>query len=143
MPGTDVPLPSGAVWNQYPDVAVVVLCFALATVALFVFLKWAISEYKKFRTEDLMWREKQNISRDSAVAEQNRMWREAMGSRDSRYEQYDRERQGTLTKLVEAMTGLADQISEHDVQAKEILFVAKRVDENTRPGPKPTERRKM
>ena len=140
--GTQVPLPSGAVWSQYPDVAVVVLCFALAAVSLFVFLKWSLSEYKKFRSDDLLWRKEQNWERDAAVAEQNRLWREAMSLRDSRYEQYDRERQGTLTQLVEAMAGLAEQISEHDVQAKEILFMTRRVDENTRPAPKAVERRK-
>ncbi len=129
-----VPLPTGDVWVQFPLVAVIVACFAVAGVSMFAFTKWIWGEYKQMRDKDLAWRENQNLARDAAVAEQNRLWRDAMAVRDARYEQYDRERQSTLAQLAESMQGIAEQIKDHDAQAKEILVVTKRVDENTRPG---------
>ncbi len=94
-----VPLPTGDVWVQFPLVAVIVACFAIAGGGIFYFTRWIWGEYKKERDKDLAWRESQNKAREDAVAEQNRLWREAMAERDLRYEQYDKERQGTLAQL--------------------------------------------
>lgn len=128
-----MPTPSGDVWVQYPLVAVIVLCFVVAGGAIFAFTKWIWGEYKKVQEADRIWKETQNKAREEAEAEQNRLWREAMSNRDARYEQYDRERQGTLAKLADSMAGIATQIKDHDLQAKEIMAITKRVDQNTRP----------
>lgn len=128
-----VPLPTGDVWVQFPLVALIVAVMALAGIAIFFFTKWIWGEYKKMRAEDLEWRATQNKAREEAVAEQNRLWREAMTVRDARYEKYDRERQGTLAQLAASMSGLGSQLQEHDAQAREILIITRRVEENTRP----------
>ena len=128
-----VPLPSGDTWSQFPLVAVLVLCFALAGTGIFFFTRWIWTEYKAMRAEDLAWRQRQNEAREAAEAEQNRLWREAMSARDARYEQYDRERQGTLAQLAASMAGIADQIKDHDRQAKRILTLTEHIDQNTKP----------
>jgi uncharacterized oligopeptide transporter (OPT) family protein len=132
------PIPPVDTWGQFPLVGVIVLCFIVAALGVFYFTRWIWSEYKKIRAEDLAWRERQNAAREAAVAEQNRLWREAMTVRDARYEQYDRERQGTLAQLAESMAGIASQISEHDAQAKNILAITKEIDRNTRPNARRT-----
>jgi hypothetical protein len=130
-----VPLPTGDVWVQFPLVAVIVACFALAGIGIFAFTKWIWGEYKRERDKDLAWRELQNKAREDAVAEQNRLWREAMAARDLRYEQYDKERQGTLAQLAASMAGLVTKLDDHDVQAKEILIITERIDQHTQPIP--------
>jgi response regulator RpfG family c-di-GMP phosphodiesterase len=129
------PIPSTEVWLQFPLVAVIVLCFILAGAGIFFFTKWIWGEYKIERQKDLDWRENQNKQREAAVAEQNKLWREAMAERDTRYETYDRERQSTLKELAASMEGIASQLKEHDQQAKQIAAVVNRVEENTRPLP--------
>jgi hypothetical protein len=129
------PIPSTEVWLQFPLVAVIVLCFVLAGFGIFFFTRWIWNEYKAERQKDLEWRAEQNKQREAAVAEQNRLWREAMAERDRRYEQYDRERQTTLIELAASMASISKQITDHDAQAKEILSVTRRVEENTRPLP--------
>lgn len=133
MPNTPVPLPSAEIWKEYPLVSVIVLCFALACVAVFFFTRWVWTEYCKEKDKDLAWRETQNMARERAVAEQNALWREAVAERDIRYERYDKERQGTLTQLAETMAGMVEQLQAHDSQAKEILRLSQDIDKNTQP----------
>lgn len=137
-----VPLPTGEVWVQFPIVAVIVACFALAGAGIFFFTKWIWGEYKKERDKDLEWRGAQNKLREEAVAEQNKLWRESMAirdaqiaQRDARYEQYDRERQGTLREIAVSVANMANDLKDHDERAKNISHVVNRVDENTRPLP--------
>jgi septal ring factor EnvC (AmiA/AmiB activator) len=134
------PIPSTEVWLQFPLVAVIVLCFVLAGAGIFFFTKWIWGEYKIERQKDLDWRAAQNKQREEAVADQNLLWRQAMAERDIRYETYDRERQSTLKELAASMAGIANQLKEHDQQAKDIAAVVNRVDEHTRPVPEPGRR---
>jgi hypothetical protein len=133
FPPWQVPLPSGEVWLQFPVVAVIVLCIALISLAVFGFTRWVWSEYKKERQLDLNWRAEQNKLREDAIAAQNNIWRDAITSRDARYEQYDKERQTTLSQVAVSMASLARQLEDHDAQAKNILSITERIDDNTRP----------
>jgi hypothetical protein len=130
-----VTLPSSETWVQFPVVAVIVLCIALIAAAVFAFTKWVWGEYLKQRDLDLQWREGQNTKREASVAEQNKLWRDAMALRDARYEQYDKERQELLAQISASMAGVAHQLQEHDDQAKRIMEVTERIDQNTQPIP--------
>jgi hypothetical protein len=130
-----VPLPTGDVWVQFPLVAVIVACFALAFTGIFVITKWIWSEYKKERDKDLAWRETQNEKREAAQDARDQQWREMITAQYAQYNAYDRERQSTLLKLVDSMAGISDKLEEHDDQAKAIMHTINRVDENTRPMP--------
>ena len=125
--------PSTDVWAQFPLVGVILACFAAAAIAVFQFTKWVWGEYLKSRAEDMAWRERQNMAREANVAEQNRLWREAMTDRDARYEKFDRERQSALTQLAQSILGIAKQLEDHDAQAVGIKATVDRIDQNTKP----------
>ena len=126
--------PTGDVWVQFPLVAVIVACFILAFTGLYFLIRWIWNEYKCERDKDLLWRAEQNDKREAAIAMQNEIWRDAITSRDARYEQYDKERQTTLSQVATSMASLATQLQDHDLQAKTILSITERIDDNTRPG---------
>lgn len=134
-PLPQVPLPTGDVWLQFPLVAVIVLVIALLGLSVFGFTKWIWGQYKIERDKDLAWREDQNAKREAAIAEQNRLWRESVIAMNARYEQYDRQRQGTLEKISASLESVAADLKAHDMQAKEIGKTVNRVEENTRPLP--------
>jgi hypothetical protein len=125
--------PTGEVWVQFPLVAVIVACFILAFTGIFFITRWIWGEYKQERDKDLAWRADQNEKREAAIAFQNNVWREAITSRDARYEQYDKERQTTLSQVATSMASLAHQLEDHDAQAKQIMSITERIDDNTRP----------
>jgi hypothetical protein len=117
-----VPLPPASTWDQFPVVAVIVLCLAAALVAIYFFKRWVWSEFKKERDLDRTWRESQNDKREIAMAEQNQLWREAMIERDQRWEEADKEKQVTLKDMAGMMGRMIQMLSEHDLQAKDIRF---------------------
>ncbi len=125
--------PSADVWAQFPLVGVIVACFVLAAIAVFQFTKWVWSEFQKSQEKDKAWRTEQNMAREANVAEQNRLWREAMTERDARYEKFERERQSTLTQLAQSILGIAKQLEDHDAQAARISVTVERIDQNTKP----------
>ena len=115
-----VPLPPTSTWDQFPVVAVIVLCLAAAFVAIYYFTRWVWSEFKKERDLDRVWRESQNDKREAAVAEQNQLWREAMIERDQRWEEADKQKQVTLKDMAGMMGRMIQMLSDHDTQAKDI-----------------------
>jgi hypothetical protein len=115
-----VPLPPTSTWDQFPVVAVIVLCLAAALVAIYYFTRWVWSEFKKERDLDRVWRESQNDKREAAVAEQNQLWREAMIERDQRWEEADKQKQVTLKDMAGMMGRMIQMLSDHDTQAKDI-----------------------
>lgn len=134
MIALQIPIPGGETWVQFPVIAVIVLCFLLAGSGIFGFTKWIWNQYRAERDKDLDWRERQNAQREAAVAEQNRLWREAMAERDVRYEQFDQQRESTVKMLAANIKEIAEALKSHDGQAKEIKTVVERIDrEITRP----------
>lgn len=131
-----IPLPPEETWIQFPVVAVIVLCFALAFTGIFFLVRWIWGEYKCERDKDLLWREGQNALCEKASAEQNELWRATIKERDIRFEKYDAERQGTLAAITISLGGIAHQLADHDLQAKTILNLTERIDDNTRPKPR-------
>lgn len=131
--------PTGEVWLQFPVVAVIVACFILTFTGIFFVVRWIWVEYKCERDKDLAWRADQNQKREEAIAAQNNIWRDAITSRDARYEQYDKERQTTLSQIAVSMESLSAQLQEHDDKANQIMSLTERIDDNTRP---PDNRRK-
>lgn len=116
-----VPLPTGEVWIQFPVVAVIVVCFILASTGLFVLAKWIWAQYKESRDKDLTWRETQDAKREAASSEQNRLWRVALVERDSRWENADASRQAAMKDLAGMMSHMIVMLAEHDQQAKNIM----------------------
>jgi hypothetical protein len=128
---------SNPAWKDFPVVTLIVMVFIIAGIGA----RWFWSDFKreaaradKARADeaekDRIWREKQNDKREQAVAEQNKLWREAVALRDARYEQYDRERQTTLEKIASALDNVVTKqdLQEHDSQAREIKIVVERID---------------
>lgn len=131
-----IPIPGGETWVQFPIIAVIVLCFLIAFSGVFAFTRWAVNVYRAERDKDLAWREKQNEQREAAVAEQNRLWREAMAERDIRYEQFDQQREATVKDLSANVKDIAEVLRNHDAQAKQILVTVDKIDKQmTKPVP--------
>ena len=127
------PLPPADTWSEFPVIAVIVLCFALAFTGLFFIVKWVWREYACERDKELSWRETQALLRDTAAAQQNQLWRDAMLERDVRYEKYDSQRQHVLEHFAETLGGMNRLLITHDEQAKVILANQGIIINQTRP----------
>lgn len=98
---------------------------------MFVFTRWVVNVYRAERDKDLAWRGRQNEQREAAVAEQNRLWREAMAERDLRYEKFDQQRESTVKDLSANIKDIAEVLRNHDAQAKQILVTVEKIDQQT------------
>lgn len=125
-----MPLPTGDVWVQFPLIAVIVACFALAGVGIFTVTKWIWNEYKKQRDIELLWREGEERKRELAGAEQNNLWRGALLERDVRWETSDKITQAATKDLAGMMSHMIVMLADHDAQAKNILIKTDEVLEN-------------
>jgi hypothetical protein len=127
------PLPPADTWTEFPVIAVIVLCFALAFTGLFFTIKWAWREYACERDKELVWRENQAALRDKAAAQQNQLWRDAMLERDMRYEKYDSQRQHWLDNLAPIMGEMNKLLITNDQQVRVILANQGKIIDQTRP----------
>jgi hypothetical protein len=116
-----IPLPTGDVWIQFPLIAVIVACFVLTFVGLFIFTKWVWGEYKAQRDIELDFRKIEALKRDRAFAEQNTLWREALLERDVRWEIADKITQVATKELAGMMSHMIAMMADHDAKAQDIL----------------------
>jgi hypothetical protein len=121
-------MPPAAIWQEFPNIAVIVLVLALIGGGFYTFARWVWMEYCVERDKDREWREEQNSAREDALKIQNSAWQDTIKELAARWEQQDREREGTLKAIAEATTKMLDKLDRHDERAA-------RIEENTKPLP--------
>jgi hypothetical protein len=119
-------LPDPATWDQFPVVAVIVLCFAAAGTGIFYFIRWVWTEFKAEQVRQRTFEAEQNLLRETNIKAQNDLWRQTIMEIETRRDENDVVHEQTLQQL----TGI---LGAHDQQAKEILGIVRRIDEHTQP----------
>lgn len=113
-------LPSATIWERFPEIAIVILVLVVIAAGVFLFLKWAWSEYSKERDKDRAWREEQNKSRQDASDKQNLDWQTTVNKLADRWQEQDKEREGTLKAICDATSRMLDKLDKHDERAQRI-----------------------
>ena len=113
-------MPDTSIWNQFPIVAVVVLALAFVGGGFYAFARWVWSEYCKERDKDRTWRVEQNKARAEATEIQNTAWQTTVKEMAARWEQQDKEREGTLKAIADATAKMLDKLDRHDERAQRI-----------------------
>lgn len=128
-----VPLPPATVWEEYPLLGAIVLCFALAFTSIFIALRWMWGVYVIERDKDRAWRAEQNQKRENALAEQNEKWRIATTERDKAFQENTVAQQQVLKDISINLINVSNTLNAHDEQAREILQKVTAIDERTKP----------
>lgn len=119
-PVPQVPLPTGEVWVQFPIIAVIVLCFALAFGGLYVFIRWAWGAYQTNKKADLAWREAQNEKREIAQNTRDEKMTGFFLSVSASNAADISDMRAVSDRITKALDALLINYANHDLQAKEI-----------------------